>query len=100
MSPIVTLIAWALIPAGALPIITAFVLRKYRHADSTALRDRWHIALVMAAVGVMAAILAGNRLWEWGLSGEAIAIPLGIVLLAVDFVSGKWLIEYWRGAFR
>ena len=100
MSPIVTVIAWLLVPAGILPVVTALVLRKYRNADSAALRDRWHIALVMAAVGVMACVLAANRLWEWGLTGEIIAIPLGVVLLAVDFVSGKWLLDFWRGRFR
>ena len=97
---LVDIIAWLLLPAAVLPIVTAFVLRKYRHAESPSLRDRWHVALVMAAVGVMAAVLAANRVWGLELRGEIIAIPLGVVLLAVDVVSGKWLLDYWRGAFR
>lgn len=100
MSGVVDVIAWILLPAGALPVLTAWVLRRYRKADSASLRDRWHLSLVMAIVGIMAAVLAGNRIWEWGLRGEVIAIPLGLVLLAVDVVSGKWLLDFWRGRFR
>ena len=91
---LVDAIAWLLLPAAVLPIVTAFVLRKYRHAESPSLRDRWHVALVMAAV------LAANRVWGLELRGEIIAIPLGVVLLAVDVVSGKWLWDFARGNFR
>ena len=96
---IVDVIAWLLLALGMLPVLTAWVLRKYRDSPSRSLRDRWHVALVLALVGVVAAFLAANRLFEWGLRGEVIALPLGGVLLAVDLISGKWLWEYMTGSF-
>lgn len=101
MSPIVTVIVWALLPMAILPVVTAVVLSvKAWHADSPSLRERWLVSIVLAAVGIMAAVLAANRLWALELRGEVIAIPLGLVLLAVDVVSGKWLWDYWMGRFR
>lgn len=88
-----------LIPAGLLPIVTAIVLWRYRKANSQALRDRWLVAVVLALLGAMAALIASDALFDWGLGLER-WIGFGIVLLAVDFVSGKWLIDYMRGRFR
>ena len=96
---IVEIIAWALLALGCLPVVTAWVLRKYRHSESRSLRDRWHVALVLAGVGAVSAFLAANRLFEWGLRGEAVAVPLGVILIAVDLVSGKWLLDYFTGSF-
>lgn len=96
-----TVIAWALLPMAILPVVTAIVLSvKAWQADSPSLRERWSVSIVLAFVGIMAAVLAANRLWELELRGEAIAIPLGVVLLAVDLVSGKWLWDYSAGRFR
>lgn len=99
MSPVLTAVLILLIPAGALPVITAWFLRKYRNLDSQALRDRWHVAVVMALLGVITTFLAANRLFAWGIGGEILVLPFGIALLLIDLVSGKWLIDYWRGAF-
>lgn len=99
MSPVETVLAILLIPAGILPIVTAWYLRRYRDLDSQALRDRWHVALVMALVGTTTAFLAANRLFDWGFSGSVLILPFGIALLLVDLVSGKWLLDYYRGAF-
>ena len=101
MSPIVAVIAWILLPMAILPVLTAVVLTvKAWGFTSPALNERWLVSLVLAAVGIMAALLAANRLWQWELTGEIIALPLGLVLLAVDLVSGKWLIDYLRGRYR
>ena len=93
-----SVIAWILIPAGLLPVLTAFVLRRYRDADSQSLRDRWHVALVMAFVGAMASLIASAALV--GTTGGWLWIPFGLALLAADLVSGKWLLDYWGGRFR
>ncbi len=90
---------WLLIPAGLLPVLTAWVLRRYRSSGSQALRDRWHVSIVLAALGVFAAFLAANRLWGWGVDGEVTSLLFVLILLAVDIVSGRWLIAYWTGAF-
>lgn len=99
MSPFLTAVLIVLIPAGALPVVTAWFLRRYRKLDSQVLRDRWHVALVMAAVGVIVAFLAANRLAGWGIGGEWLVLPFAVALLAMDVVSGKWLYDYWTGGF-
>lgn len=95
---VLDVIVWALIPAGLLPVLTAWVLRRYRHAASAALRDRWHLALVLALLGASASLIAALVVSDVG--GGWAWIPFGLALLAVDVVSGKWLIEFWRGRFR
>lgn len=100
MRVVLEVIIWLLIPAGLLPVLTSAVLARYRHADSQSLRDRWHLSLALAALGAIVAILAANRLWDWGISGMAVTITFGLILLAVDVVSGKWLLDYFRGRFR
>src|SRR5688500_9684638 len=99
MSPFLAIVIWLLIPAGLLPVLTAFVLRRYRTADSQSLRDRWHLALVLAILGGVSTFLAANRVWELGFRGEWITISFALVLLAVDVVSGKWLLDFMRGGF-
>lgn len=99
METALVIIEALLIPAGLLPIVTAWVLRRYRDADSQALRDRWHVALVLALLGGIAALISANALFGIGL-GRWLWIPLGAVLLAVDVISGKWLLDFWRGRFR
>jgi hypothetical protein len=99
MSLLLTVILVLLVPAGLLPVVTAWFLRRYHDAPSQALRDRWHVALVMAFVGVITALLAANRLFAWGIEGEILVIPFGLSLLLIDLVSGKWLWDYWTGAF-
>ena len=94
-----TALEWALIPAGLLPVLTLLVIRKYRHAASQSLRDRWHLAIVLAALGATTTVIAADALFDWGLGLER-WIAFGIVLLGVDLVSGKWLIDYYRGRFR
>lgn len=99
MSPLLTAILIVLIPAGVLPVVTAWFLRRYRNEDSQALRDRWHVAVVMAILGVITTFLAANRLLGLGISGEVLLLPFGVALLLIDLVSGLWLWDYWRGAF-
>lgn len=94
-----TVIEYALIPAAVLPVVTAIVLRRYRNADSQSLRDRWHLALVLAALGALAALIALNALLHLAL-GPWLWVPFGVILLIVDVVSGKWLIDYRNGRFR
>lgn len=92
-------VIWILIPAGLLPILTAFVLRRYRNDPSQSLRDRWHVALALAALGVATMLLAANRVLSWGFAGEWVVIAFALMLLVVDVVSAKWLIAYYTGAF-
>jgi hypothetical protein len=99
VSPVLNVLILLLIPAGLLPIGTAWVLRRYRHSDSQALRDRWHLALVLALLGAIISLLAGLRLLDIRL-GEIGSIPFIVVLLAVDLVSGRWLIDFYQGRFR
>ena len=99
MSPVLTVVVILLIPAGLLPIITAWVLRHYRHQTSPSLRDRWHLSLVLAALGAIVSLLSLNRLLDWGLTGDVLVVPFGVVLLAVDLLSGRWLLDHWRGRF-
>lgn len=98
MTQVITVIAWLLIPAGVLPVVTAWVLRKYRHSDSAALRERWHLALVLAALGAVTATIAIFAVL--GIRSGLIWVVFGLVLLAVDVVSGKWLLDFRRGRFR
>ena len=100
MSGLVGVIVWLLIPAGLLPIVTAIVLSRYRHSDSPALRDRWHLSVVLAVLGGLVSLLALNRVLALGFQGEALVATFAAVLIAVDVVSGKWLFDYWRGRFR
>lgn len=100
MSGPTAVIVWLLIPAGLLPIITAVVLSRYRHTDSTSLRDRWHLSIVLAILGGLVSLLAFNRVAALGFRGEALVAIFALVLIAVDVVSGKWLLDYWRGRFR
>ena len=93
-------IVWLLIPAGLLPIITAAVLSRYRHADSRSLRDRWHLSIVLAILGGLVSLLAINRVATLGIDREVALAAFAVVLMAVDVVSGKWLLDYWRGRFR
>lgn len=95
-----TVILVLLVPAGLLPVVTAVLLSRYRHTDSRALRDRWHVAIVMALVGLTTTFLAANRLLGWGIEGEVLILPFGVALLLIDLVSGKWLIDFWQGKFR
>lgn len=100
MSGLTSVIVWLLIPAGLLPIITAVVLSRYRHADSRSLRDRWHLSIALAILGGLVSLLALNRVAALGFRGEALVAIFALVLIAVDVVSGKWLLDYWRGRFR
>lgn len=99
MSPLLTVVVWLLIPAGLLPVFTAWELRRYRHTTSPALRDRGHLSLVLAVLGLTVTFLSANAAFGWGIRGEVVALPFAVVLLAVDLLSGKWLIDYWTGAF-
>lgn len=99
MSPVLSVIVWLLVPAAVLPILTAAVLRGHLNDPSAAARDRSHLALVLAGLGVVTALLALNRLLGWNLAGEALTVTFAAVLLAVDILSGKWLYEYWTGGF-
>ena len=94
-----TIIEALLIPAGLLPVLTAIVLVRYRTSDSKSLRDRWHLSLALAGLGLLTALIAADALFDWGLGLER-WVAFGVVLLAVDFVSGKWLLDYWRGRFQ
>lgn len=98
MRAVLDVIAWSLIPAGLLPVFTAWILRRYRHAASPSLRDRWHLALALAALGAMASLIAALVVLD--VRGGWLWIPFGLALLGVDVVSGKWLLEYWGGRFR
>lgn len=98
MRTLLDVIVWLLIPAGVLPVVTAWVLRKYRHSDSPALRERWHLALVLAALGAITATIA--VLAVFGIRSGLVWVVFGLVLLAVDVVSGKWLLDFRRGRFR
>lgn len=100
MSPVLTVLLILLIPAGLLPVVTAVFLSRYRNVGSKALRDRWHVAIVMAMVGLTTTFLAANRLLSWGIEGEILVVPFGIALLLIDLVSGKWLFDFWQGKFR
>ena len=93
-----TVIEVLLIPAALLPIVTAFVIRRYRNSDSQALRDRWHLALVLALLGFVTAMVAAMILLDIQ-NVDVIWIAFGLVLLAVDVVSGKWLYDYSTGGF-
>lgn len=94
-----TLVEILLVPAGLLPVFTAWALRSYRRSDSRALRERWHLALILAALGLTASALAFADLMgiPFGLFPW---IVFGLVILAADVVSGKWLLDFHRGAFR
>ena len=95
---LITIVAWLLVPGGLLPVFAAFVLSRYRNADSHALRDRWHLAIVLAFLGGVSAAIAvtvitsspAGPLWP----------AFGIVILIADIVSGKWLVDFWQGRFR
>lgn len=100
MTGLIAVMVWLLIPAGILPIVTAAVLSRYRHADSPALRDRWHLSVVLAILGGLVSLLALNRVAAWGIHHHYAIALFALVLIAVDVVSAKWLIDYWRGAFR
>lgn len=100
MTPVLTFIAWALIPAGLLPVATALVLRRYRKARSQALRDRWHVSIAMALVGLVTMGLALDALDVIDIGGESFWIAFGLAVLVADVVSGKWLLEFWDGRFR
>lgn len=100
MSPVLTAIAWILIPAGLLPVATALVLRRYRRADSQALRDRWHVSIGMALVGGVTILLAVRALFDVDFGGQLLWVLFGLAVIVADIVSGKWLIEFWRGRFR
>lgn len=99
MSPVLTVIVVLLIPAGLLPIVTAWALRRYRSQPSQSLRDRWHLSLVLAALGGIVSVIAANRLLGWGVEGEALILPFALVLLLVDVVSGRWLLDHMTGKF-
>lgn len=96
----IDVIAWLLIPAAVLPIVTAWVLRSYARANSPSLRDRWHLSLVLAAIGLVAAFLGLIRVLDLDVGTTWWAVPLGLVLLTADIVSGKWLVDYYNGHFR
>lgn len=98
MSPLLTGIALVMIPAGLLPVVTAWYLRKYRGERSQALRDRWHVSLALAALGLVTALLAIAALTDIRL-GTTFWAAFGIVILAADLVSGKWLLDYFNGGF-
>lgn len=98
MSPLLTLIAFVMIPASVLPIITAWFLRRYRHEPSQALRDRWHVSLALAALGAVTGLLAIGALTDIEL-GTGFWAAFGVVIIAADVVSGKWLLDYYRGNF-
>lgn len=98
MSLLLEIITWALIPAGILPVLTMLVIRRYRHADSESLRDRWRLAVVMAALGAVTSFLAIAALFDLEL-GEPLWIAFGLALIAADVVSGRWLLDYWSGRF-
>lgn len=100
MSAVFTVLAIALVVMGILPVLTAFVLVNYRDAGSAALRERADLSILLAVLGLTAAALALNRLLNWGLADEAIAIPFAVVLLLVDVASGRWLWQFWRGHLR
>lgn len=100
MTPLLTAIAWLLIPAGLLPIATALVLSGYRKARSQALRDRWHVSIGMAMVGLVTMILALSALDIIDIRGEPFWIAFGLAVLVADVISGKWLYDYWTGRFR
>lgn len=94
---LLTIVEILLIPAGLLPCVTAWVLRRYRASNSQALRDRYQVAIVLALLGATTSVitilvLLGIRI---GLGW----IVFGLVILAVDVVSGKWLLDYWTGRF-
>lgn len=95
---LLTLIEVVLIPAGVLPVVTAIVLRRYRNSDSQSLRDRWHLALALALLGLLTAVIAGLALL--GIRIGSVWVAFGLALLIADVVSGKWLIDFWRGRFR
>jgi hypothetical protein len=98
MNPVLATIAWLLAPASLLPVLTAWILRPYRDADSPSLRDRWHLSVILALLGLLAAVVAVAALL--GASAGWLWIPFGLALLLTDLASGKWLLDYWRGRFR
>lgn len=100
MSPAFTAVAIALVIMGVLPVLTAVVLFRYRHADSETLRERASLSIPLAILGVTVAVLALNRLLDLGMEGELVALPFGVVLLIVDIASGKWLWQWWTGRFQ
>lgn len=91
-------LAWLLIPAGLLPIVTAIILHPFRRSESRALRDRYHLAVVLGVLGGVSAAIAiavltarpAGPLWPM----------FALALLAADLLSGKWLFDYWQGRFR
>jgi len=93
-----TVLAWALIPAAILPIVTAIVLSRYRKSSSQSLRDRFYLAVVLAFLGIVAALVALTVVTD--LRTGPLWPIFAIALLAADVVSGKWLLDYQRGRFR
>jgi hypothetical protein len=98
MSPLLYVIAIVMIPASLLPIVTAFVLRRYRSAPSQALRARGHVSLALAALGAVTGFLAIGAITDIEL-GTGFWAAFGLVIVAVDIVSGKWLLDYLTGGF-
>jgi hypothetical protein len=91
-----------LVVVPALPALLVIIL-VHHHAwrsGSPSLRERALLAFRDWIVASMAATMALNRLFGWGLPNETIILLLTLALLLVSLPSAFWLWMYWRGAFR
>lgn len=96
---VVDVLAVLLVIMAVLPVLAAVVLWRFRHSESTVLRERAQLSLLLAGLAIITAVLALNRLLGWGFSGPVVSIPFAVLLLLLDLASGRWLWQFWFGDF-
>jgi len=94
---ILSIITWALIPMGLLPVVTALVLLPQVNSTSMALKERARLAQVLGFLGASTALVAAFALLD--LEAGWLVVLFGLALVAVDVASGIWLFQYVKGRF-
>ena len=91
-----------LIVVPIFPIATFAVLAWHTpwRAGSPSLSERTLLAFRDAAVGVVVAVLAANRTFDWGFERDTVLMLIASVLMLISLPSAYWLALYFRGAFR
>lgn len=93
-------LSWALIPMGLLPVIVAIVLLPSVNSPVVALKERARMQLLLALLGAIVAVLAVNRVFNFGFDLGWVLVGFVAILLAIDVASGVWLWLYLTGRFR
>lgn len=96
----IDVLAWMLVFAPIVPAVTAWMLLRHIRSESPSLAERALVAVRDWLVSSLCAVVALNRLREWGLpSGLMIGMLAGAMLL-VSLPSAWWVYQYQRGRFR